>query len=867
MDLVKTRLEDYKKLDLCIKEVKFTFEINDNDADPAKEHCLVTADYTMEKLGGEGDLILNGVKLELLEVLVNGMKNSAYEIISDSNGESLIFSQENLPETKKFSLRIKTKIYPHLNKTCEGLYKSNNTFCTQMEPLGMRRVTYFIDRPDNMAKYETTIIANKERYPVLLSNGNLMACGVDEKDVNKHWVRWEDPFLKPSYLFALVAGNLGMVQDSFTTMSGKVVDLRLYCDLGNEHKAPHALRSLKKAMKWDEERFGREYDLNIFMIVAVDAFNFGAMENKGLNIFNSSCVLADEKSSTDDEFNRIEAIVAHEYFHNWTGNRVTLRDWFQLTLKEGLTVFRDEEFSSDMHSRAIKRIQDVHYLYSIQFPEDASPNSHPIKPKEYFEINNFYTATIYHKGAEVIRMIYTLLGKDKFRLGMDNYFKRFDGKAICTENFLEVMEEAYGKSLKQFEQWYHEKGTPVIEYKASFDKKKKLMILKITQDKNLYMPITIGFVHANTTQDYSLILSEKEQTFTFPLLNYDSNSGKLPLVSFNRNFSACIKVKESLSFEDLCDLIAFDTNEYVRWNAHYSLSIQLIKMLNEKGKIPKKLEDLYLKTFYQVFSISDYSFRALLLSLPDESILADTIQPINFKKNHESRRKLLELLSKNFSKKLLHEYRSLRRIKKRSMAMREYMNALLSLLLKDEDNLCHHHFKKIALKQVLKDENMTNRYHALNILGQIKEPNEEFSRGLRFLYLKFRDDSQIMMKFFASCMSHPNTRILEGINLLENAPEYNEDIPNHVRSIWKTLANNNLVFHDPSGMGYEKLSNKIMQLDSKNPMLAAMLAGSFTKYPKMEKTQQKVMRKYIQKILDKKDLSKNVYEVLSKLLS
>jgi len=444
------KLSEYKKPDYLVQTIDLVVTLENTNT-----HVL--SKMTIVNNGAPGAvLVLNGEELKLLSVKINGEAFSDYSESKENNTLTL----NKVPE--KFTLEIENEINPEANKTLDGLYKSGTIFCTQNEPEGFRRITYYVDRPDNMAKFTTKIIADKKLYPILLCNGNPIAKG--DLPNGKHFVTWEDPFKKPSYLYALVAGDLGFIKDTYKTTSGRTVALEIYCDKGNEDKCHHAMESLKKSMKWDEDRFGLEYDLDIYMIVAVDAFNMGAMENKGLNIFNSAYVLADQKSATDTNFYGIESVIGHEYFHNWTGNRITCRDWFQLTLKEGLTVFRDQEFSADMNSRSVERIQSVQGLRAAQFAEDAGPTSHPIKPSTYMEINNFYTATIYEKGAEVIRMIQTLLGVDGFRKGMDKYFELFDGQAVRTEDFIHSMSIANNNfDFTQFKNWYGQNGTPLFK--------------------------------------------------------------------------------------------------------------------------------------------------------------------------------------------------------------------------------------------------------------------------------------------------------------------------------------------------------------------------------------------------------------------
>ncbi|OFZ72746.1 MAG: aminopeptidase N, partial [Bdellovibrionales bacterium RIFOXYC2_FULL_39_8] len=519
------------------------------------------------------------------------------------DGRSLKDDQFSLTENSlvihdvaaSFELEIVNEINPQANKALEGLYKSGGIFCTQNEPEGFRRITYFIDRPDVMAKFSTKIVANREKYPVLLSNGNPLDHG--QMSDGRHWILWEDPFPKPCYLYALVAGDLGLVQDTFTTKSNRQIDLRIYCDKGNEYKCGHAMASLKKSMKWDEDIFGLEYDLDIYMIVAVDSFNMGAMENKGLNIFNSACVLADPQTATDSDFLGVESVIAHEYFHNWTGNRVTCRDWFQLTLKEGLTVFRDQQFSADMNSANVKRIEDVGRLRTRQFPEDAGPMSHPIKPDSYIEINNFYTATIYEKGAEVIRMIYTLIGHNKFVMGIKKYFELYDGQAVTTEDFIYAMQLASGFDFTQFVKWYHRAGTPEIELKSKFDKNSKQFEIEIIQKTNseaLYFPLKTALITEQGREILEETLHIKELSNKFVFKNIEAP----PHLSINRGFSAPIKIHGKQNVEELIFLMANDRDGFNRYEASFQLSKSLINdLVVEKSAAKWKSDERYLSAF------------------------------------------------------------------------------------------------------------------------------------------------------------------------------------------------------------------------------------------------------------------------------
>lgn len=534
-------LKNYQPPFFAVETVNLNFDLYD-------DHALVSSELKLIRQH-EGPLHLYGDELELVSVHMNGQKlePSVYTLQADS----LVI--KNCPD--ELTLNIVTRIYPQNNTQLSGLYRSNHLFCTQCEAEGFRRITYFLDRPDVLATYTTRISADKKQYPILLSNGNLLESGVT--DDGRHWVVWNDPFKKPSYLFALVAGDLACIRDKFVTCTGRTIDLHIYVEPGNEDKCAHAMESLKKSMRWDEEVYGREYDLDIFMIVAVSDFNMGAMENKGLNIFNSKYILARPDTATDQDFADVEGVVAHEYFHNWTGNRITCRDWFQLSLKEGLTVFRDQEFSRDMNSRDVNRIMDVRVLRSAQFPEDAGAMAHPVRPESYQEINNFYTATVYNKGAEVIRMQHTLLGKAGFRRGMDLYFKRHDGQAVTIDDFVAAMEDANHVDLTQFKRWYSQAGTPEVTVTSEYAQGKLTLKMKQNcsptpecQDKKpFHIPIRVALFDAHGHQmsiDKDILeLKEAEQNFTFTGLS------EKPVVSLLREFSAPIKLKYDLTQEEL----------------------------------------------------------------------------------------------------------------------------------------------------------------------------------------------------------------------------------------------------------------------------------------------------------------------------
>ncbi|MBN2782024.1 MAG: aminopeptidase N, partial [Campylobacterales bacterium] len=617
-------LKDYKKPDFTISGVELTFEL-------FEEFTQVTNVMKIKKLSDANDLTLYTIDLELVEIWLNDLKLKDTRYFVD--GEHLVI--KNVPS--EFSVKIINKIYPQNNTELEGLYKSGTIFCTQNEPEGFRRITPFIDRPDVMSVYTTTIIVDKDAYPVLLSNGNKHQCH-EFFNQNRHGMTWHDPHPKPSYLFALIAGDLGSISDEFVTASGDKVELNIYCDKGNESKCHHAMRSLKESMLWDEDVYGREYDLDIYNIVAVDSFNMGAMENKGLNIFNSHYVLADEDSATDANFMGIQSVIAHEYFHNWTGNRITCRDWFQLTLKEGLTVFRDQCFSADLNSKEVQRIEDVKALRERQFVEDASPTSHPIQPESYISMNNFYTATVYEKGAEVIRMIHTLLGVERYRKATDIYFDKFDGQAVTTDDFLWAMEQGGEIDLSQFKRWYHQNGTPKLLVSDSFES--GVYTIRLTQivpdsingkkQLPLMYPLKMGLIDANGDEILSdtLIVAKEYEEFTYKL---DAK----PVLSINRDFSAPIVVEQKDA--EYSFLMRHDKNSFIRYEASQNYALDVLQDVMDG----KEIDKAYVENYGYLLDLdADLSFKALLLELPSISTIMQKQQEVDFEIICDARDKL-----------------------------------------------------------------------------------------------------------------------------------------------------------------------------------------------------------------------------------
>jgi aminopeptidase N len=853
-------LKDYKPSAYLIESIALTVDIFESET-------VVTSSMDVRK-SADGVLELNGENLALLEVRINGeiLPNDQFQLSS----EKLVITGALPPE---FKLEIKNKIDPATNKALEGFYQSGPQLCTQCEPEGFRKITYFIDRPDVMASYRTKMIADKNKYPYLLSNGNKIGSG--DLPSGRHWVEWEDPFKKPSYLFAMVAGDFDLAQDEFITKSNRRIALELFVDKGNLHKTSHALESLKQAMKWDEEIFGLEYDLDIYMIVAVDSFNMGAMENKGLNIFNSTYTLADMKSATDHDFQNIQGVIGHEYFHNWTGNRITCRDWFQLTLKEGLTVYRDQEFSSDMLSRAVKRLEDVRLLKDSQFAEDAGPMSHPIRPTSYIEINNFYTRTIYEKGSEVIRMIATLLGKENFRKGMDKYFELFDGQAVTTEDFVKAMELASGKDLSQFKNWYSRPGTPTLEvtsqqvgdqFTLNIEQKYPPTTLKVPEGNILHMPFTVGLVTEDGQSEHTLELKKLKESFSF-----EAKGRVIP--SLNRGFSAPVIVNYPYEFSDLLTLVAQDKDSYCRYEAtqlvyqeifkreftHYksmgSLSSELEK--NVKDAISNFLED----------STIDLSFKSYLLDLPSESGLAQEMENPDFESIHKVLKHLKRKLGLAFQDWFLAEHQKLSAVKDfdltpKSFGMRTMKNQALSFLVASGtpaslESLARHY------------EEATNMTEELQGLIQYVLLGEKIEEGpIKKFYEKWKKDSLVMLKWFSAISAYsPEKVILPRMSQLENDPLFLREVPNYLRALYLQFAKNNLVgFHQASGEGYDLMADRILKVDKFNPQVASRMSSSFSLVSKVDSIRRIKMKAALERVMSGNP-SKDTFEVISKYLS
>ena len=860
------RLEDYKPPAYWVSTIDLTFELGD-------DHTDVTARTNLHRNndGPGGPLVLDGRKMELRSVRLNGKDLPASDYAVGE--ESLTILN---PPSGELNLEIVTRIKPQENLTLEGLYKSKGMFCTQCEAQGFRTITYYPDRPDVMAIFTTTIIADKAKYPVLLSNGNLL----EKADLGggRHSAKWNDPHKKPAYLYALVAGDLAHIEDHYTTRSGRRVKLEIYTDKGNEGRTAHAMTSLKKSMKWDEDTFGLEYDLDIFMIVAVDDFNFGAMENKGLNIFNSSYVLADSLTATDTDYENIEAVVAHEYFHNWTGNRVTCRDWFQLSLKEGLTVYRDQEFSSDMGSRAVCRIDNVNRLRMFQFAEDAGPMAHPIRPSSYIEINNFYTATVYEKGAEVIRMIATLLGPVGFRRGMDKYFELFDGQAVTTEDFVRAMELANKANLRQFrETWYEQAGTPELSVSGKWDEKARKYVLSVSQScaptpgqpakRPFHIPFDVALLDSETGKPLArqlLQVTKEREDFTF-------EAPTRPVPSLLRNFSAPVKLKYDYSKADLLFLLGKDSDPFARWEAGQTLALATMKELiglHAAGK-PLVVDGEYLEILGRLATdvTIDAAFRAQVLELPEEGYVGMQQETIMVDSVYAAREFLLDQIATHNEKRFLELYKGLAteepyRFDSRQVAKRALKKRALHYLTRTGRK---EHLEE-ALRLVKGANNMTDEIGALGAL--VHRECGEREEGLHHFYQKWNKEALVMNKWLSMQAISDVPGGLERVQRIMNDPVFNINNPNKVASLLLTFGKFNVrQFHALDGAAYKFFADLVLDIDTRNPSLASRSVSLFNQWKRFDPKRQAMMRKELERIVARPGISAGVFEIASKAIS
>jgi len=868
--------EDYRPYPFKINQVELRIELE-------PETTRVNAVLAVERrLGVDAcePLVLVGQGLKLERVAIDG------RLLND--GDYLLEEQrlmlDNLPHT--FVLETEVLIDPQGNTALEGLYMSNGMYCTQCEPEGFRKITYYPDRPDVLAPFTTTVIGSRTRQPVLLANGNPVQRG--QLDDGRHFVTWEDPFPKPSYLFALVAGELTCIEDRYTTCSGRDVQLHFYVEARNADKCGHAVESLKRAMHWDEERFGLEYDLDIYMVVAVDDFNMGAMENKGLNVFNSKYVLARPETATDSDYQAIEGVIGHEYFHNWTGNRVTCRDWFQLSLKEGLTVYRDQEFSADMTSRPVKRIEEVRVLRAAQFPEDAGPLAHPVRPDSYVEINNFYTTTVYNKGAEVVRMQATLLGREGFRKGMNLYVARHDGQAVTVDDFVAAMADANSYDLGQFMRWYSQAGTPEVTAAGAYDPIGKSYTLTLRQScpatpgqqqkLPFHIPLAVGLVAADgrdlplrldgegcesaeTTRVLSLC--EEEQVFRFLDVNEE------PVPSLLRDFSAPIRLRFPYSRSQRAFLMGHDSDQFNRWEAGQQLACEtLLEALASDDETAAVLNEEFVAACRTLLrdESSDAALRALALTLPGEGYLAEQLAVIDPAGVRRVREQARRELAGELREEWLAGYARYRQtggysIVPEAIGARSLRNLAMAYLgtLGDDEllQMVHAHY--------LQADNMTDSIAALTTLVNSgstlrNEVLEDFAR-------RWQHDPLVMDKWFSVQAMATGEQVLDEVVRLMGHPSFNLTNPNKARSLIGAFAHGNpAAFHRGDGQGYRFVAEQVVALDRLNPQVAARLASAFTRWRRFDEQRQSQMRREMERILRIGGLSEDVYEIVSKSL-
>lgn len=823
-------------------------------------------------------LRLDGEELKSVYIKLDGVRLGSDEYDIDKEGLTIY----HVPD--RFALETSVLIYPQDNTALEGLYKSCDMYCTQCEAEGFRKITWYLDRPDVMSIFTTTIVADKGSCPVMLSNGNL--CEQTDLAGNLHSSTWHDPFPKPAYLFALVAGNLLKVSDGFTTVSGRDVVLHIYVEPENIDKCDHAMQSLKHSMLWDEQNYGREYDLDIYMIVAVNDFNMGAMENKGLNIFNSKYVLARPDSATDRDFQGIEGVIAHEYFHNWTGNRITCRDWFQLSLKEGLTVFRDQEFSADMGSRRVKRIEDVRMLRSHQFAEDASPMAHPVRPDSYMEINNFYTLTVYEKGAEVVRMQHILLGPDDYRKATDLYFQRHDGQAVTTDDFVKCMEDASGRDLGQFSLWYSQAGTPELYCSGEYSEAEHSYTLTIQQtcpdtpgqsDKApLHIPFSIGLLSTDgceipltldgesDSQNQTtrvLELSKSREVFKF------TDVPEPPVPSLLRGFSAPVKVAFDYSDAELMFLMAHDSDGFNRWDAAQRVSQSAV--LNLISNPDYSVPDGYINACKTALTdvTSDKALLAEILALPGESYLGDQMEVVDVDAIHKARESLKIHLATELRGAFYHVYQenqedSAYDISSTSIARRSLRNLALDYLMQLQDPAVN----ELCIEQYQAQNNMTDVISALSLIANSDIPQRE--ELLDDFYSRWKHDPLVLDKWFTVQAVSKRKDTLGKVKELMQHPAFNMHNPNKVRSLIGAFCSANQAnFHASDGSGYALLCESVLQLDSINPQIASRMLRIVSRWRRYDQERQVLIQQQLEQIANSEGISKDVYEVASKSLA
>ena len=821
-------LKDYTPPEFLISHLELDVDIRD-------DHALVRAKLRIRRNAGEGPLVLDGDELELLSVSLDGSPVE-HECAPDR------LSVAGVPG--EFMLETLTRIVPQNNTKLEGLYATRHGYVTQCEAEGFRRITWFVDRPDNMARFLVTVHADKAKYPVLLSNGNLVGAG--DEPGGRHRAKFDDPFPKPSYLFALVAANLEELKDEFVTRSGKKAQLSVYVEPGKLDQAGWAMNCLKRAMRWDEQRFGLELDLEQYKIVAVGDFNSGAMENKGLNIFNTKYVLARPDTATDADYLAIDAVVAHEYFHNWTGDRVTCRDWFQLSLKEGLTVFRDQEYTADLYSRAVERIQGVRMLRAGQFAEDAGPMAHPVRPQSYMEIRNFYTMTVYEKGAEVVRMQHTLLGEEKFQAGMRLYFQRHDGQAVTCDDFVQAMQDASGVDLTQFRRWYDVAGTPVLDCSASYADGVYTLTVKQSMNPPFHIPLAVKI----GTHERVLALNKAEESFPFKV---DAR----PVPSLLRGFSAPVILNYPYSEAELVHLLAHDDDAFNRWEAGQRLAAEIV--LQRQG-VPSPA---YLEAARRVLAEQDHAFVAEALTLPSETFLAEQCEVVDPDALHEARNNLRRRLAKALQPEFTAAYRALQ-------SDAPYSPDPASAGKRALKNLCLGYLAELGLSaladaQFGRADNMTDGMAALACLANADGPERE--PALRAFYERWKDEPLVVDKWLAvQAMSRLPGTLARVRELLSHAA-FDLKVPNKVYALIRSFSANHVRFHAADGSGYAFLADQVLALNALNPQVAARMARGFDRWRKFDAARQAHACRQLQRIRDAQGLSRDVAEIVTKSLA
>jgi len=867
---------DYRPPDYTVDSIDLRFELGE-ETTLVRSRLALRATY--DRAGGKRPLVLDGHRFALRSLRLDGtlLPPEAFQV----SEEKLVVP--SVPPA--FTLEVETELRPQDNTFLEGLYRSGGMFCTQCEAQGFRSITYYPDRPDVLSIYTVTIIADRKHYPVLLSNGNPVDRG--ELPDGRHFITWHDPFRKPSYLFALVAGKLACCEDGFTTCSGRQVSLRLYLQEENRHKGAHALRSLKKAMAWDEETFGREYDLDCYMVVAVDDFNMGAMENKGLNVFNSRYVLATPETATDEDYQAIEEVIGHEYFHNWSGNRVTCRDWFQLSLKEGLTIFRDQEFSADMESRGVKRIADVRYLRTAQFAEDSGPLAHPVRPDSYMEINNFYTMTVYNKGAEVIRMLRALLGAERFRKGMDLYFERHDGQAVTIEDFVQAMADAGGRNLDQFRRWYSQAGTPRLEVSGVFEAADGVFTLTVRQScpetpgqpkkHPFHLPLAVGLLDRDGRELPVTLFGEStpgpttrilevckaEQTFHFSGLEHE------PVPALLRGFSVPAKLDYPYRHDDLVLLMAHETDPFCRWEAGQQLASGVILGLVADHQAGRELKpDQAFVAAYRTTLTSgeqDRAFLAEALTLPSEKYLAELMPVIDPEAIHVARKFLVRTLAAQLRDDFLAVREACRGMHPYSVddgrsGERRLANLCLACLMTLEEQA----ITDLCIQQYRTADNMTDTVGALVPLASCNGP--ERSEVLEDFYRRWQGDRQVVDKWFSLRAMSDLPGTMADVRALIDHPAFELTNPNRFRALVGAFSQNQPHFHAPDGSGYRFLADQLLRLIPLNPQVSARLLAPLTTWRRFEPGRRALMQQELQRVRALPQLPRDVYEVVAKSL-